>query len=244
METLRSFWYSHFAVRWGLPSPAFALKFGQLCHLIAGMTPQSVLDIGCDTGLMGLSVAQRFPSVNRSDGFDLSEEAIQQARQTARCLPARVATRFWVGDIDAEVLTEQYDLVLYIDCILHSKTPGRLLQQIPGHLTPGGRLVLYSSLSDQLHVSVPGFVQKHLPTVISPRYSDLMEWLESSGLRVEKTQWVGKRWYRLHKNWDYWLRSYTKLFSYAFLPLGMLSAWADHFVAGPGSGVFIVARAE
>jgi len=135
-------------------------------------------------------------------------------------------------------------LVFYIDCIQYAERPGHLLREIVEHLAIDGRLILYAPVKDGFQGRFPGFVQARLPKwSTTPRSRDeLLGWLADAGFEVERTIWVGKRCYRTYKTWEYWLRSYSKTGSYLFLPVGLSLAWADRFMPGIGSGVFLIAR--
>jgi cyclopropane fatty-acyl-phospholipid synthase-like methyltransferase len=244
LSALRSFWYSRLALRWGAPSPHFLMKWGAIKRLAQDYSPRCLLDVGCANGLSSMLLAQHCLSVQRVDGFDLSEEAIRDAQSLVQRLRPAVTTHFWVGDLDQQRLANRYDLVLYIDCIQYAQRPEHLLQEIVKHLATDGKLILYAPVKDGFQSSFPKFVQTRQPkwSTTPPGRCQLLGWLADAGFEVERTIWVGKRWYRTYKTWEYWLRSYSKAVSYLFLPIGLLLAYTDSFMPGPGSGVFLVAR--
>jgi len=62
----------------------------------AGLAERTVLDVGCGIGDLALATLAR--GATRADGFDLSEKAIEQARQLARARGLTERASFDVGD--------------------------------------------------------------------------------------------------------------------------------------------------
>jgi 2-polyprenyl-3-methyl-5-hydroxy-6-metoxy-1,4-benzoquinol methylase len=244
-NVFESFWYDHLFWRFlGVPTAPFLMKFRVIQSLVRDARPSSLLDAGCGNGQYGMLLAQQCPSLERVDGFDLSEQNIAYALRLSQKLRPGVTTRFWRGALESQTLAEAYDLVIYIDCIQYVKDPKHLLSEIALHLEEKGRLILSSPVSDGIRVGIPGFIRRRHPVWdnVSRTRQELLDLISQAGLLVEQSVWVGKRWYRTYKAFDYWLRSYSKPLSYLFAPIGLLVGWVDRFVPGVGSGVFMVAR--
>lgn len=97
----------------------------------------SVLDVGCGRGEMLQAFGERFPA--RGTGVDLSEAAV------AACRRRFPDARFEVLDLEADRLSERFDLVLCSEVLEHCGDPARALgnlrQMTAGHLlltVPGG----------------------------------------------------------------------------------------------------------
>ena len=75
----------------------------------AGLSPRSVVDVGCGAGGVAHALAERWPTVH-VQGWDVSEEAIRRAR----ALASRAA--FHVGSVPSDV---RADLVLCLDVAEH-----------------------------------------------------------------------------------------------------------------------------
>lgn len=94
-----------------------------------------VLDIGCGNAATALPLE----SVRRYVGIDYHPALVARQR---RNLPQH---EFHVCDVDREPLPvngQRFDTVLMVAVIEHLADPGRLLEQVAGHLRPGGRLVI------------------------------------------------------------------------------------------------------
>ena len=118
--------------------------FSHILPLVPGLSERldrgiRVLDVGCGRGLALNALATRFPN-SRFTGYDLSEEAIGYAVETARgkglanlSFAVRDLRRF---DRDAE--PEAYDLVTTFDAVHDQPDPQALLRGIRRTLTGSG----------------------------------------------------------------------------------------------------------
>lgn len=99
-----------------------------------------VLDVGCGSGKALCSLAERFPN-SRFTGYDLSEEAIENARtrQQERGLHN---LRFEVRDVESLRGDESYDLVTGFDVIHDQGAPGKVLEEIHRVLREGGTFLM------------------------------------------------------------------------------------------------------
>lgn len=98
---------------------------------------KKVLDIGCGTGLMCNSAAEKGYDVT---GIDLEKEGIEIARKNA---PKNRRTYFVVGDFLKYNFKEgSFDSVIITDVLEHVKNDGEMLRKIFKVLKKGGVLVL------------------------------------------------------------------------------------------------------
>ena len=124
-----------------------------------------ILDVGTGSGVIGLSLAVRFPQANVC-AIDISEEALSLARENAAQLRLSERVRFQKSDL-LENVSERFDLIVanlpYISMqdrhllareVLHDPEVAlfggpsgdelvrKLIDQAPAHLEPDGLLAL------------------------------------------------------------------------------------------------------
>jgi 2-polyprenyl-3-methyl-5-hydroxy-6-metoxy-1,4-benzoquinol methylase len=95
-----------------------------------------VLDVGCGRGRAINLLAEAFPG-SRFAGYDLSEEAVAQARAEAEA-KGLSNVRFEVRDATEFRAGESYDLITAFDAVHDQAHPDRVLANISGALRPGG----------------------------------------------------------------------------------------------------------
>jgi len=109
--------------------------------------PRRVLDLGTGTGVVGKSLAERYPKAEVV-GIDLSPGMIDEARRT---LPSELAdrVRFEVGDAAAlDCPDGEFELV-----VLSNMIP--FFDELARVVAPGGRLVLSFSRGAETPIYVP-----------------------------------------------------------------------------------------
>jgi ubiquinone/menaquinone biosynthesis C-methylase UbiE len=109
-----------------------------LLSRFAGQAPKRVLDVGCGTGFLALSLAELGHTVT---GIDLSPQMIDRARRKAE--QARQQVDFRVCDaaaVDSDA--ETYDLVVARHVIWNLPEPEQAVAEWVRVLRPGGRLLL------------------------------------------------------------------------------------------------------
>jgi len=124
-----------------------------------------ILDVGTGSGVIGLSLAVKFPQANVC-AIDISEDPLSLARENSAQLRLSERVRFQKSDL-LENVSERFDLIVanlpYISMqdrhllareVLHDPEvalfggPGgdelvrKLIEQAPAHLEPGGLLAL------------------------------------------------------------------------------------------------------
>lgn len=95
-----------------------------------------ILDYGCGVGLLSRHLKRLFPQ-SRIDGFDLSEESLQQVDASLRAQGAFSAC--------ANELARDYDVIVVANVLHHVKPDERaeFVQEVAGRLAVGGRLVIF-----------------------------------------------------------------------------------------------------
>jgi 2-polyprenyl-6-hydroxyphenyl methylase/3-demethylubiquinone-9 3-methyltransferase len=115
-------------------------KYEMTVEAMAAPGVEDILDVGCNRGsieyLFCKTHPQRIDDVH-IEGIDISESAIQQARQLE--LPNCTFRSFDGGSLPYD--SEQFDLVLLIEVLEHVIDKPRLLSEIRRVLRPSGRLL-------------------------------------------------------------------------------------------------------
>ncbi|MGI9303239.1 MAG: class I SAM-dependent methyltransferase [Gammaproteobacteria bacterium] len=109
-----------------------------------------VLDFGCGTGHVSLTLARSFPH-SRFLGIDRDTKSIRRAtaRAESENMPDRV--RFFAQDIDQLDTEQRFDLITACDCVHDFSAPVETLQQIRSRLKPDGTLfVIEPKVADKL----------------------------------------------------------------------------------------------
>lgn len=94
----------------------------------------SVLDFGCGSGRVCISLAKAFPAA-RVTGFDIDASSLDKARAAAAEAGVRVAFTHHLG-------SEKFDLVTICDCIHDLAAPQETLAQVHGLVKPDGTLFI------------------------------------------------------------------------------------------------------
>ena len=149
-----------------VPRPETEELVGLLLAEISGQKSGiTILDVGTGSGVIGLSLAVKFPQANVC-AIDISEDALSLARENAAQLRLSERVRFQKSDL-LENVSERFDLIVanlpYISMqdrhllareVLHDPEvalfggPGgdelvrKLIEQAPAHLEPGGLVAL------------------------------------------------------------------------------------------------------
>lgn len=99
-----------------------------------------VADVGCGTGHALVLLAGAYPA-SEFVGYDLAEDAIEQARDEAAAA-GLTNVRFEVRDAAALRVEQPFDVVFVFDAIHDQADPARVLERISAALAPGGLFVM------------------------------------------------------------------------------------------------------
>ena len=79
----------------------------------------SVLEVGCGFGRITKLVLSQFPNIRKYTAMDISPHQIKNAREYVKEVRADINIEFIVSDIKSLQVTEQYDLVIAAEVLLH-----------------------------------------------------------------------------------------------------------------------------
>jgi len=123
-----------------------------------------VLDVGCGRARALLLLARTFPN-SRFTGYDLSSEAIDEARAEARAL-GLANVRLAVRDVTELGEAAAYDLITAFDAVHDQARPDALLRGIAAALRPGGTFLMQDiQASSHLHNNVDHPIGPFLYTI-------------------------------------------------------------------------------
>lgn len=126
---------SYDQARWGDHARAI---YSHALERLGCLTYRSLLDVGCGTGAVLSTLAERDQEGKVFAGIDLSPRMIEVAR-------GKLAERADLRVGDAECLPwpdRAFDAVLCLDSFHHYPNPGRALSEMRRVTSPSGRLVL------------------------------------------------------------------------------------------------------
>jgi len=110
-----------------------------LIESLEGITGESILDLGCGWGAIGLAAAKTLPDA-KVVLTDVNQRAIRLARKNLDRNGVRNA-RVVLGSLFTPLDGETFDLILsHPPFHAGRETVLDFLTQVPAHLTPGGRL--------------------------------------------------------------------------------------------------------
>jgi len=141
--------------------------------LVNQAKPGSLLDIGCGTGSLLLSLSSKVDSIT---GIDLSEKAVKHCRQI---MPQ---ANFVEGEAtQLRFADNSFDLVLALDVIEHVSEDKSVISEAYRVLKPGGRLILSAPAFPWLFSqrdSAAGHLRRY-------RRSELVSLLKDSDLKTD-----------------------------------------------------------
>jgi ubiquinone/menaquinone biosynthesis C-methylase UbiE len=127
------------------------------------ITDGKVLDVGTGTGWLAIQFAEEIPGVEVI-GLDLSDVALELARENARESGVSSRVSFEIGDAeDMPFENDLFDLVISGNTLHLVKNPVRMLDEIQRVLKPGGVFLV-----SDLRRSWLGILSKHLRASYSP----------------------------------------------------------------------------
>lgn len=108
----------------------FSLIVGHRDVLDAGR----ILDVGCGQGVLAKRLGRA--GYQRYVGLDISKVAIEQARQAV----PNPRNSYIVSDIMAFTTGEQFDLIVFNECLYHMEDPAAAIRHGLAFLAPGGHI--------------------------------------------------------------------------------------------------------
>lgn len=111
------------------PETMHAARIEQVLALVAGLRPRRVLDLGCGSGALLLSLV-RMPGIQQAIGIDVSEEALVACRAELARLDAAAAAKTRVQRMsfaEPDAALAGFDLAVMLETIEHVE-PDRLSQ--------------------------------------------------------------------------------------------------------------------
>ena len=183
---------------------------GRLDRVVAHAqtAPGRILDFGCGIGDSSAALASRFPQATVV-ATDLSEAALDFARQQYKSLPISFIPLGQLPEIPA------FDLI-YLNCVLHHvPVPQRqaVVHQLHQLLTPGGTLWVFENNPANPGTQLAMYTNPFDEGVVKVWPSQLKKWLKTSGLHIERTEFIF-----YFPQWLRWLRPLEKAMIH--LPLG------------------------
>jgi len=132
------------------------LEIGRIKDVIAGLTHNTILDVGCGNGYSTIKLAQIFPDATIV-GIDYSGKMVDAAKAAAG--QAGIANaKFFVGDVLAlsehvELKGKKFDIVLTERCLINLANTDeheQSLLQLRDLLAPSGHLMLVENTAEGL----------------------------------------------------------------------------------------------
>lgn len=126
-----------------------ALPPPEVQELVANLSPERALDLGCGYGRTSIYLARHGWRV---DGVDFVPQAIEGAQKRADAASVADAAQFFVGSVaDLDFLPGLYDLAIDVGC-MHSLSEQLLIAYRDGLLRllrPGALYLLFAHLRDE-----------------------------------------------------------------------------------------------
>lgn len=140
-----------------------------LKYLKPGLT---VLDVGCGTGAITRSIAEKTGPTGRVLGIDPNQNLIDQARLNAEDVPG---LDFQPGDVYTWDTAERFDLVTCARTLQWLAQPDAALRNLKKWVKPGG----YLSILDYNHEKIAWTPE--LPAAMRLFYDAFLRWRQDAG---------------------------------------------------------------
>jgi SAM-dependent methyltransferase len=115
--------------------------YGVILNYARVLEPRSILDVGCGNGI--LSPLLNHLSYESYLGVDLSPEAIRMATENH----GNARNRFIVADAESFQSDQDFDLIIFNECLYYLKDPRGLMVSYKRWLRPGGHILVSMYIS-------------------------------------------------------------------------------------------------
>jgi SAM-dependent methyltransferase len=115
--------------------------YGVILNYVRVLEPRSILDVGCGHGI--LTPLLNHLSYESYLGVDLSAEAIRMATENY----GDARNRFTVGDAESFQCDQDFDLIIFNECLYYLKDPRGLMATYTRLLRPGGHFLVSMYIS-------------------------------------------------------------------------------------------------
>ncbi len=153
-------------------------KLGLLLNLPKNST---VLDAGCGTGSVALTLARDFQY--KVKGIDLLKNSINRAEKAAKKSDLQDLVEFEVGDYGRLSYDINFDGIYTMETLAHSADPKAVLENFYQTLKPGGRLVMH----EYFHAPL-----SKMPQEVAAILTDINEAAGMPGVQIFDRGYLGK----------------------------------------------------
>ncbi|MCE9581595.1 MAG: methyltransferase domain-containing protein [Planctomycetes bacterium] len=151
----QKFWETFADSSRAIATPAAEYAGSLLQRFLDERTRPKVLDLGCGSGLYGLTIARKCPGaqVTLLDGA----QVIPSARKRAKEMGLEKRVKFVTGDLFKTDLGGPYDVIVASHVLHHfsAATCTKILDRIGKATVPGGRLLVHEFVADEDRVGNP-----------------------------------------------------------------------------------------
>lgn len=147
-------------------APSYNSRFPSYLQVTTGkiaataniMPDDRVLDLGCGTGELLFTLAQKFPAANEFVGIDLSEEMLKLAKSK---LDAFKAVSLRSGNIEQIPYPDaSFDLIVSSGVLHYVRNPKTMMREALRVLKPRGRLLLIDMAQESLTTKISSMFRR------------------------------------------------------------------------------------
>lgn len=163
-RTDKRFW-DHVSKRYDHQSKKRFMSYNKVVkHILTATSKESnVLEIGCGTGIITVSVA---PYVNHITGIDISDRMLEIAQKKAKTLNLRNTTFLQSTVKNSNTKKHSYDTLLLINVLHLTENPEQILNEASQLLKPDGLIIATGDCFGEIH-SFPQFLHVSFFQLIS-----------------------------------------------------------------------------
>ena len=170
---------------WSEPQKRMADRL--MASLAAVERPESILDVGCGTGLLTERLEAAYPN-SKITAIDIAEGMIEECRRKWG-ESERVA--FAVADVESLDLDQQFDLIVSNSCFQWVSDLQRAMLRIAEHLQPSGRVIFSATTRGTLQELWSSYAIATSGNAAGHRLPDLEDYVRSvvrAGLAIESAR--------------------------------------------------------